>query len=182
MDDVAHVIELDPGRAFGTGAHPSTRLVIAGLERLADDGVPVQRFLDLGCGSGILAIAAHRLWPQARGLAVDVDPEATACTQENLERNAIVGPVDTLTGCLDDVHQAAPQGFDLVLANIQRDVLEPIAPQLQQAVRPGGWLALSGLLTDDAAPVLTLYQSLGFRLQARSDEGEWASLLLQAAG
>ncbi|HEY0715457.1 MAG TPA: 50S ribosomal protein L11 methyltransferase, partial [Polyangia bacterium] len=65
-----HVIDLDPGRAFGTGAHPSTRLVIRAMESLAAAGVNPKSFLDLGCGSGILAIAAHRLWPNAQGLAV----------------------------------------------------------------------------------------------------------------
>ena len=82
------MIDLDPGRAFGTGGHASTRLAIALAERSASEAPPggVGRFLDLGCGSGILSIAAARLWPDAEGLAIDNDPEATACTQENLDR------------------------------------------------------------------------------------------------
>src|SRR3569833_413452 len=89
------VIDLDPGRAFGTGGHATTRLVIRLSEELGRDDLPpdtapaVRRFLDLGCGSGILSSAAALLWPAATGLAVDVDPEATACAQENLQRNQI---------------------------------------------------------------------------------------------
>ena len=171
IDGVEHVIELDPGRAFGTGAHPSTRLVLAAIEQLAGRGVAIDRFLDLGCGSGILAIAAHRLWPAARGLAVDVDPEATECTRENLERNRITAGVATATGTLDQVNaNAGPERgpFRLVMANIQRDVLELITHSLRGAVAPGGWLVLSGLLTGDGEPVLALYRNLGFRLQDRS--------------
>src|SRR4029079_7691803 len=81
------VIDLDPGRAFGTGGHATTRLVIALAEEV--EARPVRRFLDLGCGSGTLASAAARFWSRAAGLAVDVDPEATACAAENLERNRV---------------------------------------------------------------------------------------------
>jgi ribosomal protein L11 methyltransferase len=176
---VEHVIELDPGRAFGTGAHPSTRLVIGALERLAADGAPVSRFLDLGCGSGILAIAAHRLWPAARGLALDVDPEATECTEENLARNGITGAVEVATGTLEQIADRVGAGFEVVMANIQRDVLELLVDRLGAAVAPGGALVLSGLLTGDAGPVLALYQGAGLRLVQRTDEGEWASLLLR---
>ncbi len=167
-----HVIELDPGRAFGTGAHPSTRLVIAALEILASGGEAPRTFLDLGCGSGILSIAARRLWPQAQGLAVDNDPEATACTDENLERNGVTG-IATRTGTL----AAVPESFDVVLANIQRDVLELIAAEVPARLAPGGRLVLSGLLTGDADPVKSAYLALGLRFVSRSDEGEWSSLV-----
>lgn len=78
------VVDLDPGRAFGTGAHPSTRLVIRLVEQIAEHAAGLARFLDLGCGSGILSIVAARLWPQARGWALDVDEEAPGCADENL--------------------------------------------------------------------------------------------------
>jgi ribosomal protein L11 methyltransferase len=166
------VIDLDPGRAFGTGAHPSTRLVIAALEDLAAAGLAPQSFLDLGCGSGILSIAAHKLWPAARGLAVDLDPEATACSEENFARNRTTG-VTTQTGVLSDV----AGGFDVVLANIQRDVLETLAAPLVDHTAAGGRLVLSGLLTSDADPVQARYEAAGWRRIARGDEGEWASLV-----
>ena len=172
------VIDLDPGRAFGTGGHASTRLVIALAEVVARQrtaGAGVQRFLDLGCGSGILAIAAARLWPAASGLAVDNDPEATACTQENLERNRI-DSVRVATGTLAE----AGGTFDVVLANIQADVLLPIAPELVGRLAPGGALILSGLLSADAPAVGDRYRQLGLALTTTRDEDEWTALLLQA--
>jgi ribosomal protein L11 methyltransferase len=173
--DGDRVIDLDPGRAFGTGGHATTRLVIALAEEVADR--PVARFLDLGCGSGILSVAAARLWPRAAGLAVDVDPEATACAQENLERNR-VETVETRTGTLAD----AGGPFDAVLANIQADVLLPLAVDLVAALAPGGTLVLSGLLTEAATPVLAAYVAAGLRLEERRDEDEWTALRLAAAG
>jgi ribosomal protein L11 methyltransferase len=178
-----HVIDLDPGRAFGTGAHPSTRLVIRFVEEIAEEwsarfaavGPAPPRFLDLGCGSGILSIVAARLWPQARGLAVDLDEEATACAGENFERNAVAS-VDRRTGSID----AAPGFYDLIMANIQADVLQGLAPELARRLRPGGALVLSGLLTGDVPAVHAAYQATGLRVTRRADEGEWAALLLAA--
>jgi ribosomal protein L11 methyltransferase len=174
--DGDRVIDLDPGRAFGTGGHATTRLVIALAEEAADDERrPVRSFLDLGCGSGILSVAAARLWPGARGLAVDVDPEATECAAENLERNHVT-TVETRAGTLDD----APGPFDVVLANIQADVLLPLAPALVAALAPGATLVLSGLLTDATPPVLAAYLAAGLVLEARRDEDEWTALRLRA--
>jgi ribosomal protein L11 methyltransferase len=179
----AHVIHLDPGRAFGTGAHPSTKLVIAAIERLRDERPGLDRFLDLGCGSGILTIAARMLWPDARGLAADLDAEAVACTRENLERNQVQG-IELSEGTLDDLRgQLAAGRFDLVMANIQRDVLEVLAPALPAFVAPDGWLVLSGLLTTDLAPVRQRFEQVGFRLrfggEASGDllDGEWGGLV-----
>lgn len=175
VQDGEHIIDLDPGRAFGTGAHPTTRLVIALAERLRDEGLPVSRFLDLGCGSGILAIAAARLWPQAEGQAVDNDPEATGCTDENLARNK-VGTVKVVTGTLVE----APGPFDLIMANIQADVLTLLAPDFPARLRPGARLVLSGLLQTDVDALLVRYRDVGLRLVARQDDDEWAGLLLSA--
>ena len=171
-----HVIDLDPGRAFGTGAHPSTRLVIRFVEELRDAREALPSFLDLGCGSGILSIVAARLWPQARGLAVDLDPEATDCSGENFERNA-VGTVARMTGGLEQAEGA----YDLVMANIQADVLQLLAPLLPAHLAPGGRLVLSGLLTSDATAVTEAYQRAGLRVLQRYDEGEWAALLVGPA-
>jgi ribosomal protein L11 methyltransferase len=173
--DGDRVIDLDPGRAFGTGGHATTRLAIALAEQV--EARTVRRFLDLGCGSGILAIAAARLWPGARGLAVDVDPEATACAAENLERNH-VGTVETRAGTLAD----APGPFDVVLANIQADVLLPLAPEIVAALAPGATLVLSGLLTEATPPVLAAYLAAGLSLEGRRDEDEWTALRLAAPG
>lgn len=166
-----HIIDLDPGRAFGTGAHPSTRLVIALAEGLADRGLAPQRVLDLGCGSGILAIAAARLWPDAHILAVDNDPEATACTDENLERNHVTS-VRTETAVLS----SGMGTFDVILANIQADVLCPLAEQFWCACEPGGQVLLSGILTEQANDVAAAFGAVGFALEERRDEGEWSGL------
>jgi ribosomal protein L11 methyltransferase len=174
--DGDRVIDLDPGRAFGTGGHATTRLVIALAEEV--EGRAVGRALDLGCGSGILSVAAARLWPRAAGLAVDVDPEATACTRENLDRNGVT-TVETLTGTLDDV-PGARGAFDVVLANIQADVLLPLARPLVAALAPGATLILSGLLTADAPAVLDSYVAAGLALDARRDEDEWTAFRLSA--
>jgi ribosomal protein L11 methyltransferase len=174
--DGDRVIDLDPGRAFGTGGHATTRLVIALAEELSERRAwPVARFLDLGCGSGILSVAAARLWPRAAGLAVDVDPEATACARENLDRNGVT-TVEARAGTLAD----APGPFDVVLANIQADVLLPLAPDVVAALAPHAGLVLSGLLTVDAAPVLAAYVAAGLALEARRDEDEWTAFALRA--
>jgi ribosomal protein L11 methyltransferase len=168
-----HVIDIDPGRAFGTGAHPSTKLVIAAIERLYDEGAGIGRFLDLGCGSGILAIAASLLWPAAEGVAFDVDPEAVACTAENLDRNhiATVRPDEGSLGVVGGT-------FELIMANIQADVLDMLAPAFIPRLAPAGRLVLSGLLATDVEAILARFCGLGFVLLERADEGEWASLAL----
>lgn len=172
------VIDLDPGRAFGTGAHPSTRLVIAMAETLADAHAPVRRFLDLGCGSGILTIAAARLWPRAEGWAVDNDPEACACTAENLQRNR-VDSVTIVTGTLTSV--APGTCFDVVLANIQAEVLEPLAPALGAYLQAGAHVLLSGLLLEQGEGIARAFADAGFTLRERREEGEWCGLCVQAA-
>ncbi len=165
------VIDIDPGRAFGTGGHASTRLVIAMAEEL--EAREVRRFVDLGCGSGILSIAATLLWPAARGLALDVDPEAVATTDENLALNRVT-TVTTRVGSLGDV----PAGNDLVLANIEATVLVPLAPEFPARIAAGGALILSGLLASDVEAVTRAYRDAGFAIDARRDEDEWAALRL----
>jgi ribosomal protein L11 methyltransferase len=170
------VIDLDPGRAFGTGAHPSTRLVIALTEDVREKIPQIARFLDLGCGSGILSIAASRLWPTAAGLAVDNDPEATDCSQENFERNH-VSNVAIVTGTLDKTETT----FDLILANIQADVLCDLAPAMAVKLANEGHVILSGILSDQTDDVVAAYASAGFVLASRHDEGEWTGVLLRKA-
>jgi ribosomal protein L11 methyltransferase len=174
--DVEFTIDLDPGRAFGTGAHPSTRLVIELAEDLQEDEAAVTRFLDLGCGSGILSIAAARLWPAASGLAVDNDADATACSQENFERNG-VSNVALLTGTLE----LAEGTFEVILANLQADVLCDLAPLAAERVTAGGHIILSGILHDQADEVAAAFSRAGFALRSRRDESEWSALLLQKA-
>ena len=167
------MIDLDPGRAFGTGGHATTRLVIALAEEVADR--PVARFLDLGCGSGILSIAAARLWPAARGLAVDVDPESVATTDENLALNEVTA-VETRVGSLDDVAGRARPG-----ARQHRG---------RRADRAGARISGAGGAGRDGHPLgragrpgrrrcCGAFAAAGLALEARRDEDEWAALRLR---
>jgi ribosomal protein L11 methyltransferase len=169
------IIHLDPGLAFGTGAHPSTRLVIGLAEEIQGERAELARVLDLGCGSGILAIVAARLWPQATGLAVDIDPHATTCANENFERNQVTS-FQLQTGTLADVSGQ----FDLIMANIQADVLSELAPQLPSRLAQNGRLILSGILLEQVDAVLETFQQAGFALDARAEEGEWGGLRLRS--
>lgn len=167
------VLDLDPGRAFGTGAHASTRLCLRELDALSSSGLAVERFLDVGTGSGILAIAAAKLWPGARGVALDVDPIAVEAARENLDRNGIRSVVAS-----DDSLDAVDGPFDLVVANIQADVLERMAPAL--VARTRGALILSGLLTPQAEPIAELFAALGPRRERVSQlesDAEWSAVV-----
>jgi ribosomal protein L11 methyltransferase len=168
------IIHLDPGLAFGTGAHPSTRLVIGLAEDMRDGCAELQQVLDLGSGSGILSIVAARLWPRATGIALDIDPQATICAQENLDRNQVTS-FEARTGTLADVTGS----FDLIMANIQADVLGDLAPSFPPRLSSQGRLILSGILLDQIDSVLDIYRHAGFTIDARSEEGEWGALRLR---
>jgi ribosomal protein L11 methyltransferase len=172
------VLDLDPGRAFGTGAHASTRLCLRELDDLAAEGYPVTRFLDVGTGSGILSIAAAKLWPNARGVGLDVDPIAVSAAEENLARNGVGSRVRVTDEAIDMIDGA----FELVVANIQFDVLDALKEPIAARVATGGVLILSGLLAHQALPTAAIYERLGFRLernQVLDDDPEWAGLRLK---
>lgn len=164
------VIHLDPGQAFGTGAHASTRLVLEIMQELADAGVRPRRVLDLGCGSGILALAAAALWPDAEVHAVDNDPAAIDVARENAAGNraAIAIGLDW-----------PPGAFDLVLANIQADVLTELAPSV--VPRVAGHLILSGLLREQVDPVAATFAAGGLavlRSAISREDPAWGAALL----
>jgi ribosomal protein L11 methyltransferase len=138
------VVVLEPGRAFGTGLHETTSLVAEVLARTPLAGATV---LDVGCGSGILALVALALGA-ASGRAIDVDPDAVAVARENAERNAMS---DRLGADETPVEQVAGT-FDVVLANIEAKTLVELAPAIFARVAPGGMLVLSGILAPDVAP------------------------------
>jgi ribosomal protein L11 methyltransferase len=176
-DDV--VLDLDPGRAFGTGAHASTRLCLRELETLRDeDGLDAPRWLDVGCGSGILSIAAAKLWPGSRGVAVDVDPIAVGATVENAERN---GVADRIAASEDPIERVEGS-YELVVANIQADVLETMKEALFARVADGGALVLSGLLAHQAGPIGAIYTKLGltsWRVSTLDDDRDWSAIVLR---
>jgi len=141
-----HVVVLEPGRAFGTGLHETTSLVADVLEEHAAVFAG-QRLLDVGCGSGVLALAALALGASG-AQCIDVDPEAVAVTRENAERNGVADRLSAGTSPID----AVPGRFAAVVANIEAGVLCSMATALEARVSPGGLLVLSGILAPDAGP------------------------------
>jgi ribosomal protein L11 methyltransferase len=162
------VVRLDPGRAFGSGSHASTRLA---LEALVAWLPPGGRVLDVGCGSGVLAVAAALLGAGAVR-AVDIDPEAIAATAANAERNGV--RVDASLGSAGDLADR----FDLVVANISAGALIDDASAVLACVAPGGHLVLAGLLADRADDVAAAYTG-ATQVERRHEDG-WLALVLRA--
>ena len=158
-------IVLDPGLAFGTGSHPTTRLCLRWLDSNLQGG---ERVLDYGCGSGILAIAALKLGA-AHAVGVDVDAQAVTASRDN----AIANHVEQAQFFLPN---DAPEGiYDLVVANILTNPLRLLAPLLAAATKPGGQIVLSGILESQAQAVLNIYQQW-FDLNAPIFEDGWTCL------
>jgi ribosomal protein L11 methyltransferase len=179
---VAHdsevVIDLDPGMAFGTGTHASTRLVLEELQELADRDVTPARILDVGCGSGILAIAAVKRWTDATCLAVDNDQLAVDATLDNASVNRVADRIESSLVPLSSLTET----FPLVLANIQAHVLRELRSDLITHLAPGGTLILSGLLTPQAQPIADEFVAGGVRLvriRASTDDPQWSSVTLR---
>jgi ribosomal protein L11 methyltransferase len=165
-DDV--VVALDPGRAFGSGAHATTRLCLAELESRVRPG---DRVLDVGCGSGVLSVAAARLG--AVGVtALDIDPEAVRATAENAERN---GVGEVVHPALTPVDELAAQ-FDCVVANIGAATLVGLAGHLADRVEAGGVLVLSGVLVEQVSAVNDAVLAAGLVPAGTGADGEWRAL------
>ena len=158
-------IVLDPGLAFGTGSHPTTRLCLRWLDSNLQGG---ERVLDYGCGSGILAIAAMKLGA-AHATGVDVDFQAVSASRDN----AIANQVGNVQFYLPD--DAPQSSYDLVIANILTNPLRLLAPLLAKATRPGGQIVLSGILEEQAQEVMSIYQQW-FDLSAPIFEDGWSCL------
>jgi ribosomal protein L11 methyltransferase len=195
------VLRLDPGMAFGTGLHPTTQLCISFIEQHVAGGMQV---LDLGCGSGILAIAAAHLG--ATVLALDTDPIAVAATRENVDRNDVAGQVSVAEGSLgsgaaldhwlgwkqetrrqgDKETERAPNppaslspplAFDLIVANIIARVLSALAADMAAALRSDGVLIASGIIADREHEVVAAFAEAGLVPQERRQEGDWVALV-----
>ncbi len=158
-------IVLDPGLAFGTGSHPTTRLCLRWLDANLQGGESV---LDYGCGSGILAIAALKLGA-ARAVGVDVDSQAVIASRDN----AIANQVENVQFYLPN--DAPKASYDLVVANILTNPLRMLAPLLANATRQGGQIVLSGILEEQAQDVMNIYQQW-FDLNAPIFEDGWSCL------
>ena len=165
-------IRVDPGRAFGTGAHESTRLCLRTLGALASAFGDAPRTLDLGCGTGILSIAAIRL-VNARVVACDHDPLATEVARKHARLNEVKLAILQMDGC----RSLLPGCFDLVLANLMAPFLISRAAEIASVGAPGCRFILAGLLRDEEPAVKAAWPH-GWRVSS-SYEGEWASLLYE---
>lgn len=164
------VLRIDPGTAFGTGAHPTTRLCLSWLDRNLEPGASV---LDFGCGSGILSICAALLGA-GRVRGVDIDPQAVAASRDNARRNGVAA----LYTSPEEFALDANDRFDLVMANILANPLIVLAPTLVRRMRAGGRILLSGILERQADDVIAAYREADPGLLLRrweQDEG-WIAL------
>lgn len=163
-DPAAINLILDPGMAFGTGSHPTTRLCLEWLERNVSAGCSL---LDYGCGSGILAIAAARLGAGTVA-GVDIDPQAVDAARANAERNGV-------TALFADSTQPVAGEYDVVVANILSNPLRVLAPAICAHVRSGGRLALSGILREQAEEIIGIYAQW-LPLQVADVREDWVCL------
>jgi ribosomal protein L11 methyltransferase len=170
------VVVIDPGLSFGTGQHPTTRFC---LEQLVGARVPKTRqaFLDIGTGSGILAIAAAKLgYRPVR--AFDFDPVAVRVAKENARKNRVA--VRIVRGDITTMARSATK-YDVVCANLTSDLLENCAAKIFSFVKPNGWLVLAGILRAQIFSVRKCFELRSFVVKTSRAEGEWESLLLQRA-
>ncbi len=165
------VLALDPGMAFGTGLHPTTRLCLAALEQAADEGAVTGRVLDVGSGSGILSVAAAK-FGAARVLAVDVDPIAVEATAANARRNSVARRIDVRRGTVPSGE--AP--FDLVLANLIASLLVELAGPLRSELATNGRLIASGIFRGRESDVLGAFEGAGMEVTRRWAEEDWVAL------
>ncbi len=166
------VITIDPGMAFGTGTHETTTLCLEGLEETL---IPGERVLDMGTGTGILAIGACLL---GAGFVygVDVDEQAVAAAKENVEMNGVSDRV-LISG--EKVGQIIDRPVDGIVVNIVAEVIEAVMDEMDAVLRPGGWIVASGILKEKRDHLLALWEARGMRLVQGKTMGDWCSLILR---
>lgn len=169
------VIELDPGAAFGTGAHATTAMCLRWLEHLVSPGM---RVYDVGCGSGILAVAAAKLGA-GEVIAMDYDPVAVSVAEENIRQNNAHNVVACESDLLSACEGAAPA--ELITANIIADVIIRLFAQLDRHLAPGGTLLASGIIDDRIADVEHAAAQHGFTVLDMTCEKEWAAMIIRRA-
>jgi ribosomal protein L11 methyltransferase len=175
-------VEIEAGAAFGSGHNATTALCLVALDGLARRGHRLSRVLDLGCGSGVLAIAAARVAPAARVIATDNDPIAVTIAGDNARLNRVGRRVRVLAAAgFDHVALRAASPFDVVLANILPGPLIAMAPAVRKVLRRDGVAVLSGLLDHQAREIAAAYRSAGFGLRRRLQRDGWTALVVARA-
>ncbi len=164
------VIDMDPGMAFGSGTHETTGMCLALLE---DAVKPGDKVIDVGCGSGILAIGAAKLGAGSV-LAIDIDPTAVKVASENVTLNHLDGQVRTMEGNLLD---RTDEVCDVCVANIIADVIISFAQPLKKQIRDGGLFICSGIIRERADEVENALVQAGYRILRREERGEWAAFM-----
>jgi ribosomal protein L11 methyltransferase len=166
------VITLDPGMAFGTGYHPTTRMCLTSLEQMVTPGLSV---LDLGTGSGILTVAA-RLLGAGSAVAIDTDPNAVKVARENCRANGMGREVRLVRGTLP-LEQAPAESFDLAVGNISGRVIQAKASHTLEALKRGGCFIASGFINDQTPGVIETLQEAGFSDISIEYTDEWACVV-----
>jgi ribosomal protein L11 methyltransferase len=166
------IIELDPGMAFGTGTHETTRLCSQLLERHVRKG---DTLIDVGCGTGILSIIAVKLGA-AKATAIDIDDVAARVTGENCAINGVSDSIDVRKGVLADIE---PFKADLVVANIIADVVIKLSEPMPQYLKKGGILLTSGIIRERREDVVKAYTGLGFEVISIDEMGEWVAIVFK---
>lgn len=167
------IIQIDPGMAFGTGTHETTRGCLEMLEKHWRGG----SLLDVGTGTGILAIAAIKLHPGSIVTGFDVDPEAITVAEENAAINCVG---DEIRLEVNRLSSYAGRQFDVVVANLTADVIIPLAGEFPEVIKPGGMLIVSGILTEQGDEVLEALRSEGFEMIEAKPDGEWVTFTLKS--
>ena len=181
----AIALEIDAGRAFGTGQHETTSGCLIALDRLKEQGIGFADILDLGTGTGLLAFAALKLWSGAKVAASDIDPVSIEVSEENAGINAI--PTGSASGQVELIvadgmehpRLAARAPYDLIIANILAGPLIELAPSVAAALAPGGRLILAGLLTTQAEAVTAAYRRQGLMMSFDIVRGDWTILTMR---
>jgi len=167
------VLTIDPKMSFGTGEHQTTKLVLQMMEKLVKPGVKV---LDVGSGTGILSIAAIKLGA-ASAVAIDTDEVCYKNCKENCELNGVTGYIKILTSGINDVQES---DFDLIVANIQKDVLLEISNEIKKRLSKDKIVILSGLLEQNFDEIVNHYSQTGFNLIDKKAMNEWIALAFQS--
>lgn len=174
----AEALLIEAAMAFGTGHHATTRGCLLALDRLAAEGFQPRRIIDVGCGTAVLAMAAARVFPVVV-LAGDIDPQAVDVARANVIANGLDGRVECVEAVGFDhalIEGATP--YDLVFANILKQPLIDLVPDMARHVAPGGKAILSGILATQAGEVVAAYARGGLALQRRDDFGDWSTLVV----